>query len=89
MRRELEEAFGDEAPPVEPLVVFTNPKAQLMLEQSAADDEDDLDDVPVLAGTRLKKHLRAQPKGESFNTDLRKRLVTFMKGEYVSQDDAE
>ena len=51
--------------------------------------EDDEDDVPILAGARLKKHLRAQPKGETFSTDLRKRLVTFMKGEDVSQDDAE
>jgi hypothetical protein len=89
LQKELEEAFGEEAPPVEPLVVFTNPKAELVMEQSTGDDEYDVGDVPVLAGARLKKYLRAQPKGGAFNSDLRKRLVTFMKGEVDSQDDAE
>jgi len=87
----LDEAFGEEAPPVEPLVVFTHPNVQLVMGESSEDDaeEDDVNDVPVLTGARLKKYLRAQPKGETFNTDLRRRLVVFMKGEDNSQDDAE
>jgi hypothetical protein len=89
LHKELEDAFGEEAPPVEPLVVFTNPKAELVMEQSTGDAEDEVGDVPVLVGARLKKHLRAQPKGGTFNSDLRKRLVAFMKGEVDSQDDAE
>lgn len=82
----LDEAFGEEAPSVEPLVVFTHPNAQLVMAESS---EDDTDGVPVLTGARLKKHLRAQPKGETFDTNLRKRLVAFLKGEDISQDDAE
>lgn len=87
----LDEAFGEEAPPVEPLVVFTHPNVQLVMDESSVGDAEDgdVDDVPVMAGARLKKYLRAQPKGEAFNTDLRKRLVTFMKGEDVSQDEIE
>jgi hypothetical protein len=85
----LEKAFGEEAPSVEPLVVFTNPKVQLVMEDYSEDDAGDAGDVPVLSGSRLKKYLRAQPKGETFNAGLRKRLVDFLKGEDVSQDDAE
>jgi hypothetical protein len=82
----LDEAFDEEAPSVEPLVVFTNPKAELVMAESS---EEETDEVPILTGARLKKHIRAQPKGEAFNSDLRKRLVTFMKGEDLSEDDAE
>jgi len=87
----LDEAFGEDAPPVEPLVVFTHPNVQLVMDESSEEDagESDVNDVPVLAGARMKKYLRAQPKGETFNTDLRKRLVVFMKGEASSQDDTE
>jgi len=87
----LDDAFGEEAPPVEPLVVFTHPNVQLEMGASLEDDAEDgdVEDVPVMAGSRLKKYLRAQPKGTTFNTDLRKRLVTFMKGEDVSQDEIE
>ena len=82
----MDEAFDEEAPPVEPLVVFTNPNAELVMAESS---EEEIDEVPILTGARLKKHIRAQPKGDAFNSDLRKRLVTFMKGEDISEDDAE
>lgn len=80
----LDEALGDEAPFVEPLIVFTNPNVELITDESS---EASVDDVPVLTGARLKKHLRAQPKGEAFSSDLRKRLVALLKGTDVSQDD--
>jgi len=83
----LDEAFGEEAPLVEPLVVFTHPNVQLVMDESS--EESGVSGVPVLAGARLKKYLRAQPKGETFNADLRRRLVVFMKGEGTSQDDTE
>jgi len=83
----LDDAFGEEAPPVEPLVVFTHPNVQLVMDESS--EESGVNNVPVLAGDRMKKYLRAQPKGETFNADLRKRLVVFMKGEDSSQDDTE
>jgi hypothetical protein len=37
-------------------------------------------DVPVLAGSQLKKFIRAQPKGGPFKADLRKRLTAFLQG---------
>ena len=82
----LDEAFDEEAPSVEPLVIFTNPKAELVMAESS---EEETGEVPILTAARLKKYIRAQPKGEAINSDLRKRLVTFMKGEDISEDDAE
>lgn len=84
LQRALAEAFGEAAPPVEPLVVFTNPNVELVM---SAPSEDTADDVPVLTGARLKKHVRAQPKGEAFGPELRKRLVDFLKGVGTSQED--
>jgi hypothetical protein len=84
LQRALEEAIGEGAPSVEPLVVFTDPNAQLVLAESS---EDKVEDVPVLAGARLKKYLRAQPKGATFSPDLRNRLVTLLKGVDTSQED--
>jgi hypothetical protein len=81
----LDEAFGEDAPAAEPLVVFTHPNVELVMADSSVNQ---VDDVPVLTGARLKKHLRAQPKGETFDTDLRRRLVAFLKGGDVAQDDA-
>jgi hypothetical protein len=86
LKSALDEAFDEEAPLVAPLVVFTNPNAQLVMAESP---EEETDEVPILTGANLKKYIRAQPKGETFNSDLRKRLVTFMKGEYISEDDVE
>lgn len=84
LQRALDEAFGEEAPSVEPLAVFTNPNAQLLVDETS---EEIPDEVPVLTGTHLKKYLRAQRKGESFDADLRRRLVAFLKGAQASQDD--
>lgn len=83
----LDKALGEESPPVEPLVVFTNPDAQLEREEAPSGDAAE---VPVLTGNALKKYLRAQPKGESFSSDLRRGLVRFLEGEADSpEDDAE
>ncbi|GAB4534444.1 MAG: hypothetical protein Kow0063_17540 [Anaerolineae bacterium] len=84
LQRALEESFGEEAPSVEPLVVFTNPDVELVMTDLS---DDTVEDVPVLIGARLKKHLRAQSKGEPFSPDLRKRLVNFLKGVDTSQED--
>jgi hypothetical protein len=86
LQRVLEKEFGQEAPLVEPLVVFTHPEAQLEITESS---EGEKSEVSALSGTRLKKHLRAQPKKEAFNTDLRKRLTAFLQGAEYPQDDTE
>jgi hypothetical protein len=80
----LDDAFGDESPSVEPLVVFTHPNAQLVLAESS---DDDTSQVSVLAGARLKKHLRAQPKGQAFSPALRKQLADFLKGKEIDKED--
>jgi hypothetical protein len=77
LERELQKALGEEAPAVEPIIVFTHPNAQLEISDSASGEEND---VPALNGKDLKKYLRAQPKGESFSTDLRNRLAAFLQG---------
>jgi len=84
LRGELAKAMGEEAPPVEPLVVFTNPRVRLEVPESAPEDEGD---VPVLLGTDLKKYLRAQPKGETFNADVRNGLTRLLQGGEYSQGD--
>lgn len=77
----LEEAFGEEAPAVEALVVFTNPKTELEMQEPQTED------VVVLSGKNLKKYIRAQRKGQPFSSDLRRRLVAFFKGEEIEQDE--
>jgi hypothetical protein len=74
----LVKAFGEDAPPVEPLVVFTHPDVRLELAESLPGEASD---VLALTGTDLKKYLRAQPKGEPFNADLRQRLTAFLQGD--------
>jgi hypothetical protein len=86
LKSALDKAFDEESPPVEPLVVFTHPNVQLQLEESS---EEDADGVPILTGARLKKHIRAQPKGDALSADLRKRLAAFLQGEEIAQDDAD
>ncbi len=83
LQRQLEKEFGDEAPPVEPLVVFTHPNAQLEMEEASEESPE----VPVLTGAALKKYIRAQPKGQSLNRDLHKRVTQFLKGKAVSRDE--
>jgi hypothetical protein len=84
LHAQLEKTFGDNAPAVEPVVIFTNPGVELdMGEASPAEGPD----VPVLTGSALKKYIRAQPKGEAFSRDLRKDLASFLKGRAVSQED--
>jgi hypothetical protein len=77
----LEDAFGEEAPAVEALVVFTNPKTELEMR------EPETEDAVVLTGKNLKKYIRAQRKGQPFSSDLRRRLVAFLKGEEIEQDE--
>ena len=84
--RDLAEEFGEEAPPVEPIVVFTNPNVQLELGQSSVDETDD---VPAMMGSNLKKYIRSQPKGTALDSDLRKRLAAFLSGAESSQGDDE
>ena len=85
LNRELTKALGEDAPPVEPLVVFTNPNVQLEIADSGQGEEAS---VPALTGKELKKYLRAQPKGKTFNADLRRRLTQFLQGAEPIQDDA-
>lgn len=85
LQRDLEKAFGEEAPPVEPLIVFTHPSVQLKVTEPPAGETDD---VPAMTGKDMKKYVRAQPKGQAFNSDLRKRLNAFLKGAKYSQGDA-
>ena len=68
------------------LVVFTHPNVQLQLDESS---EEGADGVPILTVARLKKHIRAQPKGDALSADLRKRLAAFLHGEEIPQDDAD
>jgi hypothetical protein len=77
LERELQKALGEEAPAVEQIIVFTHPNAQLEITDSPSGETND---VPALNGKDLKKYLRAQPKGESFSTDLRNRLAAFLQG---------
>jgi len=84
LQRALDDAFGEETLAVKPIVVFTNPNAQLVTDETS---ENGTDEVPVLSGARVKKYLRAQPKGEAINADLRKRLVEFLKGGGISQEE--
>jgi hypothetical protein len=79
LQRELQKALGEEeAPAVEPLVVFTHPNARLEVAESP---QGDTSDVSALTGNDLKKHLRAQPRGDAFNADLRRRLIQFLQSD--------
>jgi hypothetical protein len=111
LQRELDEAFLDEAPTVEPLIVFTHPQVQLEIIQSPVGEGDEMPtlpllsqfsarflkgsllneggEVPALVGSQLKKFIRAQPRGETFKADLRKRLTDFFRGSKHQQGDAE
>jgi hypothetical protein len=84
LQRALDDAFGEHTLAVKPIVVFTNPNAQLVMDETS---ENGTDEVPVLSGARVKKYLRAQPKGEAINADLRKRLVEFLQGGGISQEE--
>jgi hypothetical protein len=84
LRKQLEKEFGDESPPVEPLVVFTNPNVQLEVDETPRQEAPE---VPILTGAALKKYIRAQPKGESLSRDLQRRLTQFLKGKAASQDE--
>lgn len=84
LHNQLAKALPDEAPAVEPVVVFTNPGVELDMEGASYADEFD---VPVLTGSALKKYIRSQPKGESFSRDLRKNLTVVLRGGSVSQED--
>jgi hypothetical protein len=86
LRRELVKAFSEEAPPVEAIAVFTNPNARLELPESAPGE---VNGAPVLAGKDLKKYLRALPKGQSFNSDLRRRLTAFLQGSAAVHEETE
>jgi hypothetical protein len=81
---QLQKAFGDEAPAVEPVVIFTNPGVELDMGDASSAEEFD---APVLTGSALKKYIRGQPKGEAFSRDLRQRLASFLRGRAVSQED--
>jgi hypothetical protein len=59
------------------VVVFTHPNAQL----DVAEAPDEAAEVPVLTGAALKKYIRSQPKGQALSMDLRRRVITFLKGE--------
>ena len=74
----LEKVIGEATPPVEPLVVFTHPNAQLEVTESAPGDNGD---VPALTSGDLKKFLRAQPKGTPFTTELRRQLAELLQGD--------
>jgi hypothetical protein len=86
LQGELNAVLGEEAPSVEPIIVFTHPNVQLEVAEKAAGEEGD---VPVLAGSQLKRYIRAQPKGEAFKSDLRQRLTAFLQGPEHQQGDAE
>ena len=85
LSRELAKAFGEEVPPVEPLIVFTHPDVQF--EESESPDVETID-APALVGNDLKKYLRAQPKGDVLKADLRNRLTRFLQGAEYSEGDA-
>ena len=62
---------GEEAPPVKPIIVFTN-------EESAV--EADSAPVPVLHGQKLKEYIRHLPKGVGLNPSQLDRVVASIKG---------
>lgn len=74
----LEKVIGEATPPVEPLVVFTHPQAQLEVTESPGGEKPD---VPAMTGTDLKKFLRAQPRGNPFSAELRKQLAELLQGD--------
>ncbi len=78
LHRTLEKVLSEATPPVEPLIVFTHPKAQLEVTESSPGEPAD---VPALTGGDLKKFLRAQPKGAPFDADLRRQLTELLQGE--------
>ena len=78
LQQALQKALGEATPPVEPLVVFTHPNAQLEVTESAPGDNGD---VPALTSGDLKKFLRAQPKGTPFTTELRRQLAELLQGD--------
>jgi len=86
LQRELVKAFGTEAPPVEGLAVFTHPNARL---EGLDSPPWQAGEVPVLAGKDLKKYIRAQPKGVSLNSDLRKRVAAFLQGTASAEEISE
>ncbi len=86
LQGELHKLLSEEAPTVEPIIVFINPNVRLEMTDSPPSE---MDDVPTLTGTQLKKYIRAQPKGQPFNAHLRKRLTAFLQGAEDEQADAE
>jgi hypothetical protein len=86
LQRKLTEEFGEEAPPVHPLVVFSNPKVQLEVAEPSSGDKDE---VPVLTGANLKKYIRGQGKGQAFSPELRQRLANFLGGKVSARDEDE
>lgn len=61
LTRYLEKEFGESAPEVKPLIVFTNPKIEIQ----------GMKDVPasVVKGKRLNAFLRKQPKGGTLTAE--------------------
>jgi hypothetical protein len=78
LQQALQKILGEAAPPVEPLIVFTHPNAQLQVAESAPGENGD---VPALAGGDLKKFLRAQPKGTPFTSEMRRQLAELLQGD--------
>jgi hypothetical protein len=78
LSRALVKVLGEDAPPVEPLVVFTHPNARL---EGVPDPQGEEADVPALTGNDLKKYLRAQPKGGAFSADFQRRLSDLLQGD--------
>ncbi len=75
----LADVVEEGLPPVEPIVVFTNPDVQLEGTESSLSG--DGEDGPVVRGKELKKYLRSQPRGTPLDKEIRKGLVEFLQGQ--------
>ncbi len=60
-----------ETVPIEPVIVFTNPKVELTVHSSA---------IPVLKSKKLKSFIREQTKGAAINSEVRKQLIDILGG---------
>ncbi len=64
----LAKRFGEDAPPVFPILVFTNPKVNFGKMKNTP--------IPVLKSSRLNPYLRKRPRGKTLSEDQLSELVS-------------
>jgi hypothetical protein len=61
----------EDAPPVQPLIVFVNPKCRVEAEESP---------VPALHASKVKEYLRRLPKGPALRPDQLRQVIEYAGG---------